>query len=397
MDTLLSYLLKSAICFSVLFVPFLLLLRRDRSFTASRWLLLAIMLLSIILPAIEYQLPQAPLQLPPRGEVVSCILPQKGSGEAVSYVLPVKAAYFIGFCLALLWHAKGLYSLYRVIRRDTIFDTYIDDGVTLRYLTTEGASFSWMNTIVMSQKDLEQNKEAILTHELAHIHLHHSYDKILMIALQTLQWFNPLVWLVNDVMNEIHEYEADARVVRSGIDKRQYQMLLISKITSPSMLVYANGLNMSNVKNRVVMLNKQSHRILSTMRQSLLLPALAMVVALLATYTASNKLPEALKELTISRPHTITEETFTAPPHHLPAKRLTRNSSKAAAPVEVDRDVAEDAPEENIATPTQEEQFVTMMHESVNASHTISRRNETDVIKSVIAEYINNKTLKNHQ
>lgn len=383
MDALLSYLLKTAICFSVLFVPFLLLLRRDRSFTASRWLLLAIMLLSIILPTIEYhvstKLPQAPLQLPHGGEIIC-------------YILPLKTAYFIGFCLALLWHAKGLYALYRVIRRDTIFDTYIDTGVTLRYLTTEGASFSWMNTIVMSQEDLEQNKEAILTHELAHIHLHHSYDKILMIALQTLQWFNPLVWLVNDVMNEIHEYEADARVVRSGIDKSQYQMLLISKITSPSMLVYANGLNMSNVKNRIVMMNKQSHRILSALRQSLLLPALALVIVLLATYTASNKLPEVLKNVTISIPQTEKEETFTHSSSYLPAKKITRNSSKATTTAEEKTEVAAEAAKEDITAPTPEEQFVTMMHESQNASSNISRRNETDVIKSVIVEYL--KTIK---
>lgn len=384
MDALLSYLLKSTVCFSVLFVPFLLLLRRDRAFTASRCLLLAIMLLSIVLPAIEYhvstKLPQAPLQLPHGGEIIC-------------YILPLKTAYFIGFCLALLWHAKGLYALYRVIRRDTIFDTYIDTGVTLRYLTTEGASFSWMNTIVMSQEDLEQNKEAILTHELAHIHLHHSYDKILMIALQTLQWFNPLVWLVNDVMNEIHEYEADARVVRSGIDKSQYQMLLISKITSPSMLVYANGLNMSNVKNRIVMMNKQSHRILSALRQSLLLPALALVIVLLATYAATNKLPEVLKDVTVSEVQTLEEETLVPTSRHIPAKKSTRNYSKSE-PVEENTEESGETMTENIVAPTPEEQFVTMIHSSENASHNISKRNETDVIKSVIAEYINSQ---NHQ
>lgn len=387
MDALLSYLLKSTICFSALFLPFLLLLRRDKSFTVNRWLLVAIMLMSIILPAIDYRLPKMIGNSLPihekmdYGEIVTSIK------DTTSVTLTI--IYTVGFCLAFLWHTRGLYTLYRVLRKDTIFDTYIDDGVALRYLTTEGASFSWMNTVVISQNDMEQNKEAILIHELAHIHLHHSCDKILMVILQTLQWFNPLVWLVNDVMNELHEYEADAKVVSSGIDKSQYQMLLISKITSPSMLTFANGLNMSNVKDRIVMMNKQSHRFLSAMRQSLLMPAVVMIIAILATYTTNKKLPEILKDVVISDLQPIAEETCVPSLRQLHVKNSIHNSN-TPEPAQEMPEVA-DASIEDEKLPTSEEQFVTMMHESQNASHNISRRNETDVIKSVIAEYINNK------
>lgn len=385
MDAFLSYLVKSTICFSVLFVPFLLLLRRDRSFTASRWLLLAIMLLSMILPAIDYSLPN---------EVETALLIHEG--EVVASVkshfsVTLTMIYAIGFCLTLLWHTRGLYVLYRVLRRDTMFDSYIDDGVALHYLTTEGASFSWMNTVVISQDDLVQNKEAILTHELAHIHLHHSYDKFLMLVLQTLQWYNPLVWLVNDVMNELHEYEADARVVSSGMDRNQYQMLLISKITSPSMLTFANGLNMGNVKNRIVMMNKRNHRFLSVARQSLLMPALVVVVTLLASYTSGNKLPEVLKEVTFPKTHAIEVEPLEPTARQIPPKKPARNNSKAAPTEEIPTVTADEVTEEINEVPTPEEQFVTMMHESQNASHNIPRRNETDVIKSVIAQYVNNK------
>lgn len=345
------------------------------------------MLMSIILPAIDYRLPN----------MVGNSLPIREKIDYREIVISIKdttlvtltTIYTVGFCLAFLWHTRGLYTLYRVLRRDTIFDTYIDNGVALHYLTTEGASFSWMNTVVISQNDMEQNKEAILIHELAHIHLHHSCDKILMVILQTLQWFNPLVWLVNDVMNELHEYEADAKVVSSGINKSQYQMLLISKITSPSMLTFANGLNMSNVKNRIVMMNKQSHRFLSAMRQSLLMPVVMMVMAILATYTTNKKLPEILKDVVISDLQPIAEETCVPSSRQLHVKNSIHNSN-TPEPAQEMPEVA-DASIEDEKLPTSEEQFVTMMHESQNASHNISRRNETDVIKSVIAEYINNK------
>lgn len=385
MDALLSYLLKSTICFSALFLPFLLLLRRDKSFTVNRWLLVAIMLMSIILPAIDYRLPKMIGNSLPIHEKMDYEEIVTSIKDTTSFTLTI--IYTVGFCLAFLWHTRGLYTLYRILRKDTIFDTYIDDGVALRYLTTEGASFSWMNTVVISQNDMEQNKEAILIHELAHIHLHHSCDKILMVILQTLQWFNPLVWLVNDVMNELHEYEADAKVVSSGIDKSQYQMLLISKITSPRMLTFANGLNMSNVKDRIVMMNKQSHRFLSAMRQSLLMPAVVMIIAILATYTTSKKLPEILNEVTIPDLQPIAEETYVPTSRQLHVKNSIRNSQKPAQEMP---EVAEAAAVEEEIRHTPEEQFVTMMYKSQNASHNITRRNETDVIKSVIAEYINN-------
>ena len=62
-------------------------------------------------------------------------------------------------------------------------------------------------------------------------------------------------------MRAIHEYEADEAVLRSGVDAREYQMLLIRKAAGRRWCSVANSFNHSKLKNRItMMLRKKSSR-----------------------------------------------------------------------------------------------------------------------------------------
>ena len=76
-------------------------------------------------------------------------------------------------------------------------------------------------------KDLAENGEAIVLHEKAHLRLRHSFDLLVTDLAGCLQWFNPAMWLLRRELRAIHEYEADEAVLDSGVDARQYQLLLI--------------------------------------------------------------------------------------------------------------------------------------------------------------------------
>ena len=121
--------------------------------------------------------------------------------------------------------------------------------------------FSWYRYIVMSEKDLAENGEAIVLHEKAHLRLRHSFDLLVTDLAGCLQWFNPAMWLLRRELRAIHEYEADEAVLDSGVDARQYQLLLIRKAAGGRWYSVANSFNHSKLKNRItMMLRKRSSR-----------------------------------------------------------------------------------------------------------------------------------------
>ena len=129
----------------------------------------------------------------------------------------------------------------------------------IHILDKELTPFSWMGHIVLSRKDFEENGNVIITHERAHIRLGHSIDNLLMLPVLLLQWFNPAVWLLMRDLREIHEFEADESVLASGVNAKEYQLLLIKKAVGKRYYSIANSLNHSKLKNRIsMMLSKKS-------------------------------------------------------------------------------------------------------------------------------------------
>ncbi|MFR7965210.1 MAG: M56 family metallopeptidase [Alistipes finegoldii] len=96
--------------------------------------------------------------------------------------------------------------------------------------------FSWYRYIVLSEKDLAENGDAIVLHEKAHLRLRHSVDLLLTDLAGCLQWFNPAMWLLRRELRAIHEYEADEAVLDSGVDAKHYQLLLIRKLPAEVVL-----------------------------------------------------------------------------------------------------------------------------------------------------------------
>lgn len=129
----------------------------------------------------------------------------------------------------------------------------------IHILDKELTPFSWMGHIVLSRKDFEENGSVIITHERAHIRLGHSIDNLLILPVLLLQWFNPAVWLLMRDLREIHEFEADESVLASGVNAKEYQLLLIKKAVGKRYYSIANSLNHSKLKNRIsMMLSKKS-------------------------------------------------------------------------------------------------------------------------------------------
>lgn len=259
MYALLIYSLKAGICLAVFYLFFKLLLSRETFHRLNRLVVLAALVLSFVLPlcviTIYKELPVLPeTTVMSSSEVAAVPQPAPFPWEKVAGGL-----FLLGTVGTLLWTLASLFGVLRLIRRGR--REGLDDGSVLVRLDRPVTPFSWGRYIVLSEQDMAENGTAIVLHERAHLRLRHSADLIITDLAGCLQWFNPAMWLLRRELRAIHEYEADEAVLESGVDARQYQLLLIKKAAGNRWYSVANSFNHSKLKNRIdMMLRKKSSR-----------------------------------------------------------------------------------------------------------------------------------------
>lgn len=256
------YSLKVGGCLAVFYLFFKFLLSRETLHRFNRMVVLGVMALSFVLPLCVITLTQ---ELPAQPEFVSDVPVTFTEAAFVPDAKPFPwerlfgALYLAG---ALVMLAATTVSVRRVMRlvRSGRHET-LDNGIVLVRLPQPITPFSWWRYVVISEADYTACGREIITHERAHLRLHHSWDLLATDLAGCLQWFNPAMWLLRRELRAIHEYEADEAVLDSGVDARQYQLILIKKAAGGRWYSVANSFNHSKLKNRItMMLQKRSSR-----------------------------------------------------------------------------------------------------------------------------------------
>ena len=188
--------------------------------------------------------------------------------------------YLAGVAVVIFVTVRSIVGLHRLMRRGRC--ERLDDGTTLVRMDENVAPISWCRNIVISERDLRENGAAILAHERAHVRLHHSLDLLLVDLAGAVQWFNPAMWLLRRDLRAIHEYEADAAVIASGVDARSYQLLLIRKAVGGRWYSIANSFNHSKLKNRITMMLREKSSRRTRARALLLLPLAGLALGAFA-------------------------------------------------------------------------------------------------------------------
>ena len=300
MYDLMIYSLKVGVCLAVFYLFFKLLLSRETFHRFNRIVVLGAMLLSFVLPLCVITVYREIPVLPeiPEGEAVTTAfaepLPEPFPWETLA-----GAAFLLGAAATLLWTLCSLAGVLRLIRCGS--RERLEDGAVLVRTERPVTPFSWGRYIVMSERDLAENGDAILLHERAHLRLRHSFDLIVTDVAGCLQWFNPAMWLLRRELRAIHEYEADEAVLDSGVDARSYQMLLIKKAAGGRWYSVANSFNHSKLKNRITMMLRKKSSRWAGARALLLLPLTAVALGAFAE-TAYVFPQESLSDETVLVP-----------------------------------------------------------------------------------------------
>ena len=279
MENWITYIAECALCLALLYLPFWGLLRKDTFFQFNRFVLLAITVLSFILPWIN--IPEITSQLAPSEtisiqlEEINVVISGKVLSENISWKTILAIIYLSGAVTCLLYKMIDLVRLIRFIPRGCLW-VHTENGIHIHCHAHDVVPFSWMNHIVISEKDYEENGQNILLHEQAHIACGHSWDILWLSFVEVLQWFNPFVWMLSKEIQDIHEYEADLTVLRKGINARDYQLLIIQKVVGSGSYTFANNFNHSSLKKRITMMIKEKSNPWARLKYLYILPIVAI-------------------------------------------------------------------------------------------------------------------------
>ena len=292
---MLTYAIKSVIFLSIMYIPYMLMLRKESFFHFNRILLISIMLLSLILPLCDFHalsIENNPIQegmttisMP---VVMNESTPNITVAKGFNWVAVVLYIYLIGIIATILWKTIQISQLYRTIHKGVLWKDK-QNGITVYCHAQDIAPFSWFNTIVISENDYQNNANEILCHEIGHIRHYHSLDILLVNIIETIQWWNPFSWLIASSLRDVHEYEADNEVRTSGVNIREYQILLIRKAVGSSSYAFANGFNHSLLKKRITMMLRSKSNPWMRTKALYIIPVATIAVSVFATPELNNR------------------------------------------------------------------------------------------------------------
>ena len=287
MSLFLTYELKVAVLIAVFYIFWRLLVANETWHRLNRIVLLSTALASFVLPLCVITIHQTVEVMPPVADTLPLptdetampmesvpIVTNTETERPFNWLLPLTIIYIIGVVVVL---SKMLLSLWRLHRMRAESKVHpLPDGYLMAVCEKVSTPFSWWNTVFMNHNDYEKGTNALLTHELGHLRLHHSADVLLVELLTALQWFNPAMWMLRADLRTIHEYEADQQVISHGFNDIQYLQLLIRKAAGQSGYSLANGISNSALKKRVTMIMKPKSNHRQWLRYAYLLPIIAI-------------------------------------------------------------------------------------------------------------------------
>ena len=281
---LLVYTLKSALVLTLLYLPYALMLRREHFFRLNRLTLLTVLLLALVQPLCRVTSPDGLTQMPMVADTQQMVYQiETAIVEAPIHVLGseeetpawgwqewLAIIYAAGMTTILCLRICQLVQIRWAMRRSCLWREREKDGVTVYCHVGNGAPFSWMRSIYISEADYQTFGRpssfggsgeggfgrAILLHERAHIHLRHSLDILLLIVVEAVQWWNPVIYMLGRSLRNVHEYEADNFVLRQGVSLSDYQTLLVRKALADTAYAFANNFNRSHIARRIDMMKR---------------------------------------------------------------------------------------------------------------------------------------------
>ncbi len=288
-----TYLLKTIACMAIFLAFYKLLLEKENMHVFKRFYLIGTLIASLIIPNLvftEYIESTIENEQIANAIVTNSVLDGNSpiSVNVINTPILLISTYLIGVMIFGYRFGKNLFKIIKQIRTNT----KIKSGNVTHVLTKkEIIPHTFFNYIFFNKIKFESNEiplEVIL-HEETHVTQIHSLDVLFIEILQTVLWFNPLLYFFNKAIKLNHEFLADSAVLQKKINPSLYQNTLLSYLSPDSSTKYkstlTNAINYSSIKKRFTVMKSQTSKKAILIRSLLLLPLLGVM---LLSFSSTN-------------------------------------------------------------------------------------------------------------
>lgn len=287
---LITYLFKVTVCTTVFFAVYKLFLSKLTFFRFNRFYLLSTLIISFIIPALEftiekvvyvepnmvehqitdYEVPNTAYQK----EIIIGAAPKLEEVEPFDWttlIIPLYGVIVIGLLGVGFWRITRLLSFTRT-------DAVKMDGLKLIQKSVGFTNCSFFNYVFVDGSQLSrQELDVLIAHESVHAKQYHSLDKLLLMFAKAILWFNPVIYFYNSTLEQLHEYEAD-EIASSDFGTAGYADLLLRLSISEMNIPLVHNFVKSPMKNRIKMLFNDKSNEAKKLSYLLGLPMLLLLI-----------------------------------------------------------------------------------------------------------------------
>ncbi|SDG89555.1 M56 family metallopeptidase [Psychroflexus sediminis] len=205
----------------------------------------------------------------------------------------LKLIYLIGISFFAIKFSIGYWKLKQLTHKAR-FECYIHKVQCYKLEASENA-FTFWKSIFVGDKIPETQRAKVVAHELEHARSNHALDLFFTEFLRMLFWLSPAHhWLKRELVL-VHELQADA-VAAKDLNKRDYAQSLLNQAFGTRNFEFSHSFfNHSQLKQRLMMLQKKNSRPQNLLKYLLILPLLGLML----TYTACKvSTQEEIQQLT---------------------------------------------------------------------------------------------------
>lgn len=286
---LLDYFIQSQVILLVLYFIYTGFLHKKISYGLSRGYLLMVLPVALLLPlfritvvvdSYQYLTSYLPAVLV-KSQSVATIL-ESGGLLQIQHLYSIIAewvsvAYITGSLCCLLFFSYRILKTFKLLKNTQYSNI---DGNKVLITPDNSGAFSIFGKIVVGERTMSAaGVSQIVRHEALHCSLYHSADIIIVYIQRILLWFNPLMLLIEKLLREVHEYQVDERIIRSGTNPREYMELLIDFEMTGDGPLLANRFSYLSLKKRIIMISMVG-KMKSNMRILITFPVLLLFVFL---------------------------------------------------------------------------------------------------------------------